>query len=143
MDRWTREGLLSANNGLRNQVEDLVDAYSRRQDRLSETYQQLEAMRVRATSPDCSVEVTVDAGGVLADMRLTDSALRNSPDALARTIVDAVQEAARQARDRQNELAAPLIEEFDAMGDLTDIVPEAPGLGDIRAHFRGDQRPSE
>ncbi|MEV0105088.1 YbaB/EbfC family nucleoid-associated protein [Nocardia sp. NPDC050799] len=137
MDRWKREGLLSANNGLRNQIEDLLDTYQREQGRLAEAYRQLEAMRVQARSPDRAVEVTVDAGGVLTELTLTVSALRKSPEELARVIVDAVQEAARAAREQQA-VATPATAGPHDLGDLADIMPEAPSLRDIRAYLRGD-----
>lgn len=143
MDRWKREGLLSANNGLRNQVEDLLDAYQRQQGRLAETFRQLEGLRMRAHSPDRSVEVTVDASGVLTELNLTDSALRKTPGELARTIVDAVARAAGQVREHQHELNTSVAAEFEEFGDLSDIAPEAPELGDIRAYLRGAERPAE
>lgn len=143
VDRWKREGLLSANNGLRNQVEQLLDAYERQQQRLAETYRQLEAMRVQAASPDRSVQVTVDSSGVLADLSLTNSALRKSPEELARCIVEAVQEAARHAREQQGALAAPVTAGLEDMADLSDLVPEAPGLRGIRAYLRGGDTPAD
>ncbi|WP_189094686.1 YbaB/EbfC family nucleoid-associated protein [Nocardia jinanensis] len=139
MDRWKREMLLSANNGLRGQVEHLLDTYERQHDRLAETYRQLEAMRVQACSPDRSVEVTVDSSGVLAELELTASALRKSPEALARTIIDAVQEAARHAREQQRSLTASSTEELGDMDDLPDIMPGVPGLDGIRAYLRGEE----
>ncbi|WP_169814318.1 YbaB/EbfC family nucleoid-associated protein [Nocardia mexicana] len=138
MDRWKREGLLSANNGLRNQVEELLDSFERQQAQLGETYRRLEALRVQANSPDRSVEVTVDAGGVIVDMTLSSAALRKAPDELARSIVDAVQEAARHASEQQKAISGA---EFADQPDLPDIMSEAPSLRDIRAYLRGDQNP--
>ncbi|NKY89429.1 YbaB/EbfC family nucleoid-associated protein [Nocardia veterana] len=142
MDRWKREGLLSANNGLRNQVENLLDTFERQRGRLSEMYRQLENVRVQASSPDRAVEVTVDAGGVLTDLRLSASALRGSPEKLASAIVETVQAAAQQARQQSETLAAPLAADIDDVDDLPDILPEAPSLREVRDFFREGDGPT-
>ncbi|MEU4341365.1 YbaB/EbfC family nucleoid-associated protein [Nocardia sp. NPDC023852] len=143
MDRWKREGLRSANSGLRNQVEHLLDAYEAQKPRLTEVYRQLEAFRLRASSPDQSVEVTVDASGVLTDLTLTASAMRKTPGELARFIVEAVREAAVRAREHNEAIAAPVAADLDDMPDLPDIMSETPSLHDIRAFLRGDQNPAD
>ncbi|MBB5918720.1 DNA-binding protein YbaB [Nocardia transvalensis] len=137
MDRWKREGLRSANNGLRNQVEQLVDSYEEQQSRLTEIHRELETLRLQAGSSDGSVGATVDANGVLTDLSLTPAALRRTPDELARSIVQATQEAARQARERSEKAAAPVAAALDDEPDLTDILGEGPTLRDIREFFRG------
>ncbi|MEV4241658.1 YbaB/EbfC family nucleoid-associated protein [Nocardia sp. NPDC050408] len=143
MDRWKREGLRSANSGLRNQIEDLLDTYEQQQPRVSEMFRQLEAVRVQANSPDQSVEVVVDANGVLTDLSLTPAALRKAPDQLARTILAAVQEAVGRAGEQHTALTAPVGTELDNMPDLSDIADEAPNLREIRAFFRGEENRAE
>ncbi|WP_280366980.1 YbaB/EbfC family nucleoid-associated protein [Nocardia wallacei] len=142
MDRWQREGLRSANNGMRNQLEDIRYAYEQQQTRLSEVYGQLETLRTQAASPDRSVEVTVDADGVLTDLRLTAAAIQCPPEQLSRSIVDAVQAAALRARQQTEDLAAPVAADLEDMPDFTDIIPDAPSLDDIRTFFRADQKKS-
>ncbi|MFE7797661.1 YbaB/EbfC family nucleoid-associated protein [Nocardia sp. NPDC057440] len=139
MDRWKQEGLRSANSGLRNQIEHFLDAYEQQRPLLAEMFRQMEAVRVQANSPDQSVEVVVDAGGVLTDLRLTASALRKTPEQLAGAIVDAVQAAAGSAREQHERLTASAGSEVDAMPDLRDIAPEAPSIHEVRAFFRGDE----
>ncbi|MEV6432199.1 YbaB/EbfC family nucleoid-associated protein [Nocardia sp. NPDC051463] len=139
MDRWKQEAMRSANNGLRNQIEHFLDAYEQQRPRLAEMFQRMEAVRVQANSPDQSVEVIVDAGGVLTDLRLTASALRKTPEQLAGYIVEAVQAAARSAREQHEHLTASVGSEVDAMPDLTDIAPEVPSIHDVRAFFRDDE----
>ncbi|MFE7797965.1 YbaB/EbfC family nucleoid-associated protein [Nocardia sp. NPDC057440] len=136
MDRWKREGLCSANNGLRKQVEQLIDSYEEQQDRLTEIHRQLDALRLQTRSSDGSVEVTVDANGVLTDLSLTPAALRRTADELARMIVQATQEAARQAREHSENAAAPVAASLDDEPDLSDIMGEGPTLRDIREFFR-------
>ncbi|WP_433733147.1 YbaB/EbfC family nucleoid-associated protein [Nocardia sp. CA-129566] len=143
MDRWKREGLRSANSGLRNQIEHLLDSYEQQQPRLAEMFRQLEAVRGQANSPDQSVEVVVDANGVLTDLTLTAAAVRKSPDQLARTILDAVQEAVGRARAQHTALTAPVAAELDDLPDLSDIVDEVPNLREVRTFFRGEEKRAE
>ncbi|MEU2032207.1 YbaB/EbfC family nucleoid-associated protein [Nocardia amamiensis] len=142
MDRWEREGLRSANNGMRNQLEHLLDSFERQQGRLADAFRELENARTQASSPDQSVEVTVDAAGVLTDLRLTAAAMRRTPEQLSRAIVDVARAAARQAQQRTEAIAAPVDAEFDDLPDLPDISPDAPSLNEIRAFFRGDNEDS-
>lgn len=138
MDRWEREGLLAANNGIRNQLDHILDAFERQRGRLQDIYRQSEETRIQAISPDRSVEVTVDAGGVLTDLHLTSEAMRRSPEQLSRSIVDAVQAAAGRAQQQTEALAAPVDTVLDDLPDYPDIAPEAAALRDIRAFFRSD-----
>ncbi|PPJ19736.1 hypothetical protein C5E45_16735 [Nocardia nova] len=137
MDRWRREALRSANNGLRNQVERLLDSYEQQHSRLAEIHQQLESVRVQADSADGSVAATVDAGGVLTDLSLSAAALRKPAAELVRTIVEATQEAARRARRQSEAAAASVAADLDDQPDLSDILDEGPTLRDIREFFRG------
>lgn len=136
MDQWKRESLLSANNGIRKQVEQLIDSYEEQRDRLPEIYRQLEALRPQAGSSDGSVTATVDASGLLTDLSLTPAALRRTADELARVIVEATQEAARQAREHSENAAAPIAAGLDGESDISDLMGEGPGLRDIREFFR-------
>lgn len=138
MDRWEREGLRAGNSGLRNQVDHLLDAFEQQRERLAEVSRQLEDVRVQVDSSDHAVGATVDANGLLTELRLSAAALRGGPEKLASTIVDTVRAAAEQARRRHESLTAPIAAELDDLGDLPDVVSEAPSLRDIRAHFRDE-----
>ncbi|MGW1740602.1 YbaB/EbfC family nucleoid-associated protein [Nocardia sp. NPDC001965] len=137
MDRWRREALRSANNGLRNQIEGFLDTYEQQKPQLVEMLRNLETVRVQAHSPDRSVEVTVDAGGVLTDLTLTPAALRKTPEQLATTILDAVGEAARSAQEQHRLLTSPA--EAAPVPDLPDILHEAPSVHEVRAYFRDEE----
>ncbi|MFI9638017.1 YbaB/EbfC family nucleoid-associated protein [Nocardia sp. NPDC051929] len=142
MDRWEREGLRSANNGMRNQLEHLLDSFERQQGRLADVFRELENARTQASSPDQSVEVTVDAAGVLTDLRLTAAAMRQTPEQLSRAIVEVTLAAAHRAKQQAEALAAPIDDELDDLPDLPDISPGAPSLNEIRAFFRRDNEGS-
>lgn len=60
----------------------------------------LAALRATATDGDGLVEVTVDSGGVLVDVRFTERIHRVAPDAVARAVLAAQGKARRLAGER-------------------------------------------
>ncbi|MEV5649561.1 YbaB/EbfC family nucleoid-associated protein [Nocardia sp. NPDC052254] len=135
MDQWEREDLRSANSGLRRQVDNLLDAFEQQQSQLGEVCRQLESLRVKASSPDQAVEVTVDSSGVLTDLQLTSWAMRTTPEKLASSILETVQAAAQAAQRQGEALTTPVVADLDELGDLPDVVPGAASLRDIRSFF--------
>lgn len=138
MEQWEREGLRSANNGMRNQIDYIMDAYEKQQVQLAEIRPQLDALRARASSSDQLVEVTVDSAGVVTDVQLTAQAMRTKPEHLGRAIVEAAQAAARAARTKHDALIAPLVDIAELMPDLPDLVPDAPSWRDTRESAEHD-----
>lgn len=83
--------------------------------------QELAEMEAVATSPDRSVTVVAGPSGSIKDIRLTDLAMRQSPQALSAALMSTVQRAVAEAARRQ----AGIVE--SALGDdmhLTDQVLE-------------------
>lgn len=83
--------------------------------------QELAELEAVATSPDRSVTVVAGPSGVIKDIRLTDLAMRRSPQALSAALMATVQRAVAEAARRQ----AGIVE--SALGDdmhLTDQVLE-------------------
>ncbi|MEV2218651.1 YbaB/EbfC family nucleoid-associated protein [Nocardia vinacea] len=132
MDRWEREGLRSANFGIRNQVDHILDTLAEQRASLAEVQQRLETMRSTATSADGLVEVTVDNSGVLIDVQFTADALRSTAEQLGRSVTEAGREAARRAREQTEQLLAPVVSATEAMPDLPDLVLGAPSLREPR-----------
>ena len=128
MDRWEREGLRSANNGMRNQVDHILNQLDEQRALLSEVQEKLDAARCTAKSADGLVEVTTDSGGVVTDVQFTTEAVRSTPQQLGRSVTEAAREAARLAREQTREIMAPVTAAADAMPDLSDLVPGAPSL---------------
>jgi DNA-binding protein YbaB len=128
VDRWERDGLRSANSGIRNQVDHILDALAEQRTHLAEVHDKLAAVRCTAESADKLVEVTVNAAGVLVDVRFAPAALRSTPEQLGRSVTEAGRQAARLARDRHAAIIAPLVTEAEAVPDLPDLVPGAPSL---------------
>ncbi|MFF3569897.1 YbaB/EbfC family nucleoid-associated protein [Nocardia jiangxiensis] len=130
MDRWEQQGLRTANSGIRNQVEHILDAYEEQRAHLSEVQAQLAAARSTAKSADGLVEVTVDTAGVLTEVRFTPEAMRSNPDRLGRSVTEAGREAARLAHEQVQAIIAPIAAAAEALPDLADLVPGAPSLRD-------------
>jgi DNA-binding protein YbaB len=128
MDRWEREGLRTANFGIRNQVEHILDALTEQQARQAEIRRQLDNARGIATSPDGLVEVTVDNSGVLIDVRFTADAARSTAEQLGRSVTEAGREAARRVREQTAQAMAPVATAVHAMPDLPDLIPGAPSM---------------
>ncbi|GHF87578.1 DNA-binding protein YbaB [Amycolatopsis bartoniae] len=83
--------------------------------------QELAGLEAVATTPDRSVTVVAGPSGSIKDIRLTDLALRQSPQALSAALMSTLQRAVAEAARRQ----AGIVE--DALGDdmhLTDQVLE-------------------
>ncbi len=138
MDRWERDGLRSANSGMRNQVEHILDALAEQRTHLSEVREKLSAVRCTAESADKLVEVTVDAGGVLVDVRFSPTAVKSTPEQLGRSVTEAGRQAAQLARDQHAAIIAPLVAETEAIPDLPDLVPGAPSLREVWEPTRHD-----
>ncbi|MGO4616387.1 YbaB/EbfC family nucleoid-associated protein [Nocardia sp. 2YAB30] len=128
MDRWEREGLRSANYGMRNQVDYILNQLAEQRAHLSEVQEKLAAARSVAKSADGLVEVTTDSGGVVTDVRFAAEAVRSSLEQLGRSVTEAAREAARLASEQTQEIIAPITAAADAMPDLSDLVPGAPSL---------------
>ncbi|MET9490903.1 YbaB/EbfC family nucleoid-associated protein [Nocardia sp. NPDC006630] len=141
MDRWKRESLRSADNGLRDQIEDTVDAYERQQSELAELFHHLDTARVQADSADKLVEIVADGAGEIVEVRLTAAAMRTAPERLGRSIVEAARTATRLAQQQTAARAAAITAGLESLPDLPDLASEAPSLHDIRALFRRDGDP--
>ncbi|MFQ6325598.1 YbaB/EbfC family nucleoid-associated protein [Nocardia sp. CWNU-33] len=138
MEQWERDGLRSANFGMRNQVEFILDALAEQRAQASDVYEQLAAVRATASSADGLVTVTVDGAGVLTDVQFAQEAFRSTPEKLGQSVTEAGREAARLANVQNEAITAPLTAGADAMPDLPDLVPGAPSLREVRAPWRRD-----
>ncbi|WP_459548100.1 YbaB/EbfC family nucleoid-associated protein [Nocardia sp. X0981] len=128
MDDWESAGLRSANYGMRRQLDTVLDTLNEQQRLLGEVRAELAAARVVGRSPDGAVQVTVDASGVLQDVRFSAEALRGTPEELSRSVQEANAEAVRCAREQTRALLAPITEAAGISPDLPDLVPGAPSL---------------
>lgn len=128
MDQRQHDALRSANDGLRNRVHRLMDAYERQQQQVAEVRRQLAVAEVSAISADGGVEVTVDSAGVVLEVRVTPAAMRVTAEQLSRTITAVAREAVRRAAEQTETALAPLTEVAGELLDLSDILPGSPSF---------------
>ncbi|MEV4128152.1 YbaB/EbfC family nucleoid-associated protein [Nocardia sp. NPDC049707] len=139
MDRWEQEGLRSANFGIRNQVESILDALAEQHANRAEIERKVDTARATATSADGLVEVTVDRSGVLIDVRFTADAAHSTAAQLGRSVTEAGREAARRVREQTTQMLAPVAAAIHAMPDLPDLVLGAPSLREPSEVERRDE----
>jgi DNA-binding protein YbaB len=127
--RDRRAQLEARNAAMRRQVGSLLDGPGRRAGALRTAQAQVAGVTGRAGSPDGLVTATVDAAGVVTDVRLAPSAFtRSTPDQLARSVVAATRQAAADARRQVETALAPV---RAGLPDLPEVFPGAPSLKDL------------
>lgn len=133
MDRPNYEASHSAGSELARLVDTLLDRAGEELSELPDVAAQLTVARSAARSSDRLVEVTVDAYGVVTNVSLSPDAFRaNSPERLARSVVEAARSAASAAQRRRAEIVAPVTGTTGELPDLPDLFPGAPSLRGIR-----------
>lgn len=107
------------------QAEHLYGATKRRNEAARAA--EADALRITAesASPDGSVSVRVDAGGMLIDLALTAEALRARPTELATKVLEVAQRAAAQARVGVRQVYEPLRREGITRG-IPMLLPAEP-----------------
>lgn len=124
-----RARLAARSAELRTRVDELLTDFTERTNQLHEAQRQAAALTATMAAPGDRVRVSVDATGMLTDLRLAAGAFEEtSPEALARTIVDLVRRATIQVRGQAAELLRPLTENLP---DLSDLSEGAPSLADM------------
>ena len=125
-----QRAMLEARNAtLRSQVNSMLVNLERQTSALRDAQAQAQAATGRATSPDGQVTAEVNASGIATDLRLEPTAFdRTSPERLARSILQVLQQAAADARQKADAALAPLQQD---MPDLPDLFPGAPALKDL------------
>lgn len=121
--------LEARNAALRGQVDTMLANLERQTAQLKEAQAEAMAKVGRATSQDGLVEVTVNAGGIVTDVRFAPAAFeRSTPEKLAQSVVATIQRAALAAREQADAVLAPYQENVP---DLPDLFPGMPSLKDL------------
>jgi DNA-binding protein YbaB len=109
-------------------------------ERLAGLQGELESLRVSAVSPDHAVTVSAGPGGAVTDVRVTEAAMRLTPEQLSATIMTtlrtAVADAARtQAAIVQDHVGA----ETDVLDQVLEVQAEVTGtpVEELRDQVRG------
>ena len=154
MEPLSLDDLQAATDEMKRLVDRLQDGLDQQAADLPGVCERLSTSRSSAWSADRLVEVTVDAYGIVLDVRLANNAFASGkPDRLAGSIKEAAMEASRAAHRRRDEILAPITETAATLPDLSDLFPGVTGLREIRdivtaatrtrppAAAEGDDRP--
>ncbi|MBB5807801.1 hypothetical protein F4560_007569 [Saccharothrix ecbatanensis] len=110
---------------LTEQAAHLYSRVHRRNETLRAARERAIAATGEASSPDGSVRVSVDAGGMLTGLELAPSALGQDPRRLAALVVGIAQEAAGRARAAVRDVYTPLQNE-GVVREAPVLLPEPP-----------------
>ncbi|MBO0856044.1 MAG: YbaB/EbfC family nucleoid-associated protein [Nocardia sp.] len=142
------DDLAATNLELKRIVNSLLDGLDQQQADLPGVCDRLARSRSSAWSDDRTVEVTVDAYGIVVGTRLVDNAFqKTNPDRLAGSITEAARRAAATAQRRRAEITAPITDSARLLADLPELVPGAADLREIQdvigaaARTRSDRDP--
>ncbi|MFG1792288.1 YbaB/EbfC family nucleoid-associated protein [Nocardia sp. NPDC049149] len=127
-----REIAQARNEELRDQIGALLETFDQQRRELAEAQSTLAATTVTAWSSDKLIRVESNAAGVPVAVHVEPDAYRRiGPAELGRSITEAVQAAAQQARDVTQQTIAPIEELAGGIPDLADLVPGAPAIRDL------------
>lgn len=133
MELWDRDELRSFNDGLRRELAAALETVQQQQQNVAVAYERLANERIRATSRDGLIEVTVNSAGIVTATTVASDAFgKTTPEKLGRSITEAAQRAARQADEAKKAALAPLQATAEELPDLPDLFPGAPSLRDLR-----------
>lgn len=132
MSTEDRAATQAASEILRESVDELMATFERQRTEMAAVEQRLAATTVTAWSADNLVRVDANTAGVPVDVHLTpESFKRSTPEKLGRSILEAVQSAARQATEVSQQAWAPLAALADDVPDLPDIAPGMPSIKSV------------
>jgi DNA-binding protein YbaB len=95
-------------------LDEWVAGFERKAARYQEMQHRVDEVRLSATSPSGVVTVTVDANGVLTDVRFSDRIVQTTPEELSRQLLDAVTKAKTGIAGTVREIAADTVGEEGA-----------------------------
>ncbi|MEU1982666.1 YbaB/EbfC family nucleoid-associated protein [Nocardia sp. NPDC019395] len=124
-----RAATQAASEVLRESVDELLVTFERQRAEMAEVGRRLAATTVTAWSSDNLVRVDANTAGIPVDVHLTAEAFkRSTPEKLGRSILEAVQKAARQAGEVSQQAWAPVAALAGDVPDLPDIAPGMPSI---------------
>lgn len=127
-----RAATQAASEILRESVDELMATFERQRTEMADIQQRLATTTVTAWSADNLVRVDANTAGVPVEVHLTPEAFkRSTPEKLGRSILEAVQSAARQASEVSQQAWAPLTALAEDTPDLPDIAPGMPSIKSV------------
>jgi DNA-binding protein YbaB len=124
------------NDAARHELEETLELVHEHLADLAIVERKRAALSATATAADGTVEVTVDARGIVSATTVDDSYLDDFELAdLGDFVTAAAQEAAGEVGRQSAELLAPLADRRARFPSLSDIVDGAPDLRDLVSHL--------
>ncbi len=140
MNEWEREQIRSANDGLRATLDSIQGDFERELGELDEVQRKLSALTVRATSPNNLAQVTVNASGMVTEIKVADDAFRRStPKQLTIDINEAIRGGVDAVAQARAKILEPVQVVADGMAGLDEIMPGMPSMRELRQRFSGFQ----
>jgi DNA-binding protein YbaB len=124
------------NDAARHELEETLELVHEHLADLAVVERKRAALSATATAADGTVEVTVDARGIVSATTVDDSYLDDFEMAdLGDFVTAAAQEAAGEVGRQSAELLAPLADRRARFPSLSDIVDGAPDLRELMSHL--------
>ncbi|MCQ4120424.1 YbaB/EbfC family nucleoid-associated protein [Rhodococcus tibetensis] len=133
VDPAARDELRARNEAFRHQLDSMLDTLRRQADSLVRARAEVASATGSGTSSDGLVRIGVDAAGIVTAVDLSaDTFRRTSPERLGSSIAEAARGAVADVRLRTADALAPVLEARRDLPDLSELVPDAPRLGDLQ-----------
>jgi DNA-binding protein YbaB len=122
------------NDLMRVEIDGLLEEFAQANDHLAKTQSDLASTTVTTWSTDNLVKVDSNAIGIPVDLHIEPTAFKHcTPDELARSVLEAMQTAARQADQAGQHAITPFQALAAGIPDLPDLIPGAPSVKDLFA----------
>ncbi|WP_162958501.1 YbaB/EbfC family nucleoid-associated protein [Nocardia yunnanensis] len=136
MEQWERDEIRSANDSLKSALASVQAEFDRELAEIGEIHAKLAALKVHATTPSGLARITVNASGMVTEISIADDAFRRcTPKQLTAELNTTIRGGVEAAAQARAQVTQPVRAIVDGMADLSDIVPGAPNLKELREQF--------
>ncbi|WP_036498380.1 YbaB/EbfC family nucleoid-associated protein [Nocardia aobensis] len=144
MDKWEREQIRAANDGLRSTLDSIQSDFDREIGELAELQHKLAALKVRATTPSDLARVTINGSGMVTEIEIVDDAYRRStPRQLTEELNAAIRAGVEAVTQARAKLLEPVQSVIDGMADLDEVMPGMPSMRELRRQFSEFPQPEQ
>lgn len=144
MDKWEREQIRAANDGLRSTLDSIQSDFDREIGELAELQHKLAALKVRATTPSDLARVTINGSGMVTEIEIVDDAYRRStPRQLTEELNAAIRAGVDAVTQARAKLLEPVRSVIDGMADLDEVMPGMPSMRELRRQFSEFPQPEQ
>ncbi|MFE3192741.1 YbaB/EbfC family nucleoid-associated protein [Nocardia sp. NPDC059240] len=136
MEQWERDEIRSANASLKSALESAQADFDREMAEIGDIHAKLAALKVHATTPSGLARITVNASGMVTEISIADDAFgRCTPKQLTAELNTTIRGGVEAASQARAQVMQPVQAIVDGMADLSEIIPGAPNLRELREQF--------